>query len=245
MGNEKKTRTVGSKRMARIWCAQHRKPMLTRYAPNQKRREHRQHGHQKDNTSFLLITQITIFDSIWFVRKTSKHTIIIHKTTLGQSLCGGDEAGRAELRGAVEGLVGAVPGDATLVLPPEDLPDVAEGLVNGGPVAGARLPHEQLPPRARRVQVLELDGHVVERLLRQRLAVVVRPQRAEVAEPLARRQRGPPDLLLERVVLVQQKQERRVTEARLPVTWKIYDSVTLSPLELCFCNIYTYEWHGQ
>lgn len=34
------------------------------YSPNQKRRGHRQHRHQKDNTSFLLITQITIFDSI-------------------------------------------------------------------------------------------------------------------------------------------------------------------------------------
>lgn len=137
--------------------------------------------------------------------------------TYVRSLCGGDEAGRAELGGAVEGLLGAVAGGVALVLPPEHLPDVAEGLVNGGAVAGARLPHEQLPPRARRVQVLEPHGHVVERLLRQRLVVVVRPQRAEVAEPLARRQWRPADLLLKQVILVQHQHERHVAEARLSV----------------------------
>lgn len=139
-----------------------------------------------------------------------------HIQAAAASLSGSDEPGRAELCGAVEGLLRAVAGAVALVLPPEHLPDVPEGLVDGGAVAGTRLPHEELPAGACSVKVLELHGHVVERLLRQRLVVVVCPERTEVAEPLARRQRRPPNLLLKQVVLVQHQHEWRVAEAWLP-----------------------------
>ncbi|WVZ82892.1 hypothetical protein U9M48_030099 [Paspalum notatum var. saurae] len=181
---------------------------------------------RRDKTRGFRPTCQLVRTSIDKTNTVTSNRATTHYTITQLRLCRGDEPGRAELCGAVEGLLGAVPGDVPLVLPTEHLPDVAEGLVDGGPVAGARLPHEELPPGACRIQVLELHGHVVERLLRQRLVVVVRPERAEVAEPLARRQRGTPDLLLEKVVFVQHQHERRVAEAWLSEGRSFHSSST-------------------
>lgn len=50
----------------------------------------------------------------------------------------------------------------------------------------------------------------------QRLVVVVRPHRAEVVEPLAAREGRAVDLLLEKVVLVQNQNKWSIAEAWLP-----------------------------
>lgn len=127
-----------------------------------------------------------------------------------------DEPGGAELGGAVEGLVWAETPVLLLVLPPENLPYVSEGLVDGGAIAGTRLPHEELPvARVRRIQVLELHRHIEECLLCHRL-VVVGAERVEVTEPFAGSERGAPDLLLKDVELVEHQDEWCVAERRVP-----------------------------
>lgn len=97
-----------------------------------------------------------------------------------------DEPGRAKLRGAVEGLLRAIAAVIPLLLPPEHLPNIPEGFVDSVPVTGTGLPHKELPAGLRRIQVLELHGHIEERLLRQGLVVVLRPEWGEAAEPLTR-----------------------------------------------------------
>lgn len=52
----------------------------------------------------------------------------------------------------------------------------------------------------------------------QRLIVVVSPERAEVAEPLAGGERDAPDFLLEEVELVEHKNKWHVAETWLPGT---------------------------
>jgi len=61
----------------------------------------------------------------------------------------------------------------------------------------------------------------------QRLVVVVRPHWAEVIEPLTARDGGTVDLLLEKVILVQNQNKWSITEAWLPAQTQI--QILLNP----------------
>lgn len=120
----------------------------------------------------------------------------------------------------VRGLVSAaIAGIAVLhVIPSQHLPDVPEGVVDGSPLERLRLEHKQLPAISDGgVEVLKLHGDVVVGVAGQRcLAGVVRPDGAEVSEPLAHCQWHPTDLLLEGVVLVEEEYTGGVLKGRVP-----------------------------
>lgn len=131
-----------------------------------------------------------------------------------------DERGGAHLSCAVERFLLVVV-LVFLLLPLENLPYVLECFVYSLALTGTSLPHEKLPVRLRKVQVLELHGDVVVCLMSQRLVVVVRPHRAEVVEPLTARDGRAVDLLLEKVILVQNQNKWSIAEAWLPAQTEI------------------------
>lgn len=131
-----------------------------------------------------------------------------------------DEGRWAHLSGAVEWFLLVVV-IILLLFPLENLPYVLERFVHRLAITPPSLPHEKFPVRVCRVQVLELHSDVVVCLVSQRLVVVVRPNWAEVVEPLTAWEGGTVDLLLEKVILVQNQNKWGVTKAWLPAQTEI------------------------
>jgi len=131
-----------------------------------------------------------------------------------------DERRGAHLGGAVEGFLLVVV-LILLLFPLENLPYVLERFVHSLTVARPSLPHKKLPVCVCKVQVLELHRDVIVCLVSQRLVVVVCPNWAEIIEPLTAWEGRTVDLLLEKVILVQNQNKWGVTEAWLPAQMEV------------------------